>query len=83
MSTTIPAPDLHQWLDTLTPGQQDHLRVMVDQSGVLPPVASPSVENWLRTTVVATCERIAAGTEKMFTSEEADAWLEATRAARA
>jgi len=88
MSAVMVAPAIHEWVDRLSPAQQDHLLVVVSRDGELPPIEAEAtapfdaaVEHWLQTTVKATCERIDAGEAKLYTPTEVDEWLAAKRAA--
>jgi len=89
MSATMAAPEIHRWVDKLSPAQAERLKVVAANDELLPPIensakAEPdsAVENWLLTVVKATCERLEAGQERTYTPEEVHQMLEARRAER-
>ena len=86
MSATVAPPAIHKWVDGLSPAQVDRLLIVAEHDDVLPSIESSTnsadnspVEAWLRTTVRATCERIAAGDGKFRSTEEVMEWLESRR----
>jgi len=86
MSATLATPDIHRWVDKLSPAQTERLKAVAENDEILPAIEASDaanydspVENWLRTTVRETCERVAAGKEKTYSGDEVRAWLEARR----
>ena len=89
MSATLATPDIHRWVDKLSPAQAERLKAVAENDEILPAIEASDVadydspvENWLRTTVRAACERHAAGLERTYTSAEVHEMLEARRAER-
>ncbi|MDR0482233.1 MAG: hypothetical protein LBH13_03605 [Cellulomonadaceae bacterium] len=86
MSATLEAPTIHRWVDRLNAAERAELGRIVQNSSI-PPISDANLpvdqayESWLRTTVAETYDRVADGVEPLFTPEEADAWLAATRVA--
>jgi len=84
MSATLATPDIHRWVDKLSPAQTERLKAVAENDEILPAIetsdtADSPVENWLRTTVAATYDRFMAGQEKSYSIDEVRAWLEARR----
>ena len=86
---SLVAPDIHQWVDRLSPAQTERLRAVAASDDVLPPIEvlenperDSAVQNWLQTTVKATCERFESGVERTYTPDEVHQLLEARREER-
>ena len=85
----VQEPPLVRWARGLSPAQEALVRGFVDQTESLPAIeadgtpAGDAVESWLQTTVAETYDRVKAGTERLFTPAEADAWFADRRSARA
>ena len=88
MSAITSAPDIHQWVDELTPIQQDFLRVIVSDSDLLPAISSKlsapdaSFENWLRTEVLPVHYRVVAGGGRPVSLDEARSRISTTLATK-
>ena len=77
------APEMHQWLDKLSPDQTEHLRVVIEYDEVLPPLndspeaTNPALETWLRNIAAPATEAVKAGQVKMYSYDEALAFIAA------
>jgi len=88
MSAIGALPEFHDWVDGLNEAQVQHLVEIVHADQVLPPIEVELVgyqdhakEIWLRTTAVATFDRIKAGGGNFMSIDEARARLNKRRSA--
>jgi len=84
MSATLATPDIHRWVDKLSPAQTERLKAVAENDEILPAietsdVADSAVENWLRTTVAANYDRMMAGEANFRSVAEVRELLEARR----
>lgn len=76
-------PEIHRWVDTLSPMQAEHLCTVIEYDEVLPPlndapaVTNPALEAWLRNVAAPASEVVKAGRVKMFSYDEALAFIAA------
>ncbi|MCL2595264.1 MAG: hypothetical protein FWD83_07070 [Promicromonosporaceae bacterium] len=84
MNAMLEAAPVLRWADRLSPAQREHLRLIVSNDDVLPPIeeeaeteSADAIEKWLRTTVKATCERVDAGEGFFLSLDESLARVEA------
>jgi len=88
MSAAMAAPAIHEWVDQLSPAQQNHLRVVINRDGELPPISEDASDTtmtsafaaWVQAEVAPVMERIASGEEPGYSGDEVLEWLAARRA---